>query len=125
MAKTADRKAYEGRLKSKYGLTLEEYDQMLIAQNGVCAICRGPEVAEDKNGFVKRLSVDHNHKTGKVRGLLCWKCNTMIGFAKDNPDVLAEATAYLVNADGYDTWEPPAGTGWVKFDQMYVWKPTE
>ena len=125
LAKTPDRKAYEGKLKKQFGMTLEAYDQMLAAQNGVCAICRKPETAKDGYGGVKRLSVDHNHETGKVRGLLCGRCNTGLGFFKDNPDVLAEATAYLVNTDGHNTWEPPAGTGWVKFDQMYVWEPNQ
>lgn len=61
-------------LKRKYGITLAEYDQMLEEQHGVCAICGGA----DPSG--RRLAVDHDHETGKVRGLLCTSCNTRLGF---------------------------------------------
>lgn len=128
MTISSDRKEYEGKLRRTHDMTLKEYDQMFETQNGVCAICRKPETKKDKNGVngtYRRLSVDHNHKTGKVRGLLCGKCNVILGLAQDNPDILAEATAYLVNMDGYETWEPPAGTGWRKFNDVYVWKPNQ
>lgn len=63
--------------RKKYGITLEQYNNMLSYQKGNCAICE--EVPkENKNGVVVRLSVDHNHKTGKVRGLLCYKCNKLL-----------------------------------------------
>lgn len=61
------------RLKFLYGITLAEYDQMIETQNGVCAICG------DINPGGRRLCVDHNHKTGEVRGLLCIKCNGWLG----------------------------------------------
>lgn len=60
-------------LKFYYGITLEDYNQLLKEQNYVCKICG--EI--DKNG--NDLSVDHNHKTGKIRGLLCMKCNISLG----------------------------------------------
>lgn len=59
-------------LKKTYGITLEQYDVMFEAQNGNCAICGLPEIN-------KRLSVDHNHTTNKVRGLLCQQCNFAVG----------------------------------------------
>jgi hypothetical protein len=72
----------------KYGITLQEYDLLFTSQNGVCAICGN----EQTN---KRLSVDHNHETGEVRGLLCSKCNHAIGLFKDNIKYMANAIAYL------------------------------
>jgi Recombination endonuclease VII len=56
----------------KYGLTLEDYERMFIEQDGVCAICKRPPQK-------KPLSVEHDHATGKVRGLVCWPCNFRIG----------------------------------------------
>lgn len=58
----------------KYGLTLEDYNQMLAAQNGKCAICN-----EDQSKQKRRLSIDHNHQTGQIRGLLCINCNVGLG----------------------------------------------
>lgn len=75
-------------LKRRYGITLEQYDKMFEEQNGNCAICGLPEL-------MRRLSVDHNHKTGEVRALLCHQCNLMIGHAHENPTVLKEAAEYL------------------------------
>lgn len=73
----------------QYGITLEQYDEMLVAQNGVCAICR----EECKSG--RRLSVDHCHETGKVRGLLCGNCNQGIGRFGHSPERLSAALAFL------------------------------
>lgn len=74
----------------KYGITLKEYDEMLESQGNACAICgKTPE----ENG--KRLYVDHNHKTGKVRGLLCANCNKALGFFQDNPELCRLAMLYL------------------------------
>lgn len=61
------------RLKSRYGISKEEYEELVAAQNGVCAICANP----CKTG--QRLVVDHNHTTGKNRGLLCKSCNLHLG----------------------------------------------
>lgn len=80
---------------NKYGITLEEYDAFLKLQNHVCAICKQPEVGKHQSGRVKRLSVDHDHKSGKVRGLLCGTCNRGIGYLKDSVDILKNATKYL------------------------------
>ena len=73
-------------LRRHYGLTLEEYDQMLLDQNGVCAICFEP-------GYP--LNVDHDHSTGTVRGLLCIPCNQGVGHFRDNTKFLLNAVSYL------------------------------
>lgn len=83
-------------LKSKFGISPEEYQTFLDDQLGVCAICKQPEtVIDSKTGLVKRLSIDHDHKTGRVRRLLCGKCNSALGLFKDSPDILSAAILYL------------------------------
>jgi hypothetical protein len=75
---------------ARFGLTVEDYQAMLAAQGGVCAICGTPPTDR------RRLAVDHNHETGAVRGLLCVPCNQALGRFKDSPDVLAAAAMYLL-----------------------------
>ncbi len=82
----------ERHLVRKYGVTLADYDAMLQAQDGKCAICLSPESAQFKGVF----HVDHCHATGAVRGLLCRGCNHMLGVVGDDPAVLQRAIAYLV-----------------------------
>jgi hypothetical protein len=97
-----DRKAYreankptlsaynrEWRLRNDYGLTAEEYDILLESQNGLCKICRGMQA----DG--RRLAVDHDHKTGRVRGLLCDWCNRALGLFRDDPQLCEAAKEYL------------------------------
>jgi hypothetical protein len=74
----------------KFGLTDEDYVKLFIKQNGRCYLCR-----EKVEG---NFCIDHNHKTGKVRGLLCSWCNKGIGFLQDNPELLRRAADYL---DGF------------------------
>jgi len=81
-------------LQYKYGMTLEQYSEMFSSQGGVCAVCKRPETAV-LHGVVKRLSVDHCHVTGLNRGLLCSRCNPMLGYAEDNIETLEAAIAYL------------------------------
>ena len=88
-------KAFAKALKGKYNLTIDDYDQLLLDQNGSCAICNGSET-----GHLGRFVVDHDHLTGKVRGLLCWSCNVGIGHLKDNPKILVSAANYL-NMNGH------------------------
>jgi hypothetical protein len=76
---------------SLYGLTVEQYDAMLIEQNYVCAICNKSEKSSTKGV----LFIDHDHKTGKVRGLLCDTCNRGLGYFYDNKSLLRNAVEYL------------------------------
>lgn len=82
-----DRKKH---LRQKYGLTVEDYNQMFDSQGGKCAIC-GKHQSEDEKTFC----VDHNHDTGAVRGLLCSKCNKALGGFGDSIEMLNRATKYL------------------------------
>lgn len=77
-------------LKTKYGITLDDYNVMLAEQGGVCAICGGNSL-QGKT----RLHVDHCHTTGEVRSILCGKCNGGLGLFMDDPDLLEAAAAYL------------------------------
>lgn len=79
-----------------YGITPEEYDAMLAAQDGVCAICRRPESTIDyRSKKPQRLAVDHCHVTKAIRGLLCANCNRGLGGLKHDQDVLRAAIRYL------------------------------
>lgn len=78
----------------KFGLTPEAYDELVRRQEGLCAICGKPESSK-RDGITKALAVDHCHKTGKIRGLLCAKHNTMLGMAEDDPSVLQKMIDYL------------------------------
>jgi Recombination endonuclease VII len=83
-------------LLKKFGITLDQYNKMLESQNGVCAICGKDEtVIDGKSKIVRSLAVDHNHKTGKVRGLLCVKCNNMLGLINENEQILLKTLEYL------------------------------
>lgn len=78
-------------LIKKFGISLDEYNSILDRQFGVCAICHGVE----KTG--RSLAVDHDHKTNRVRGLLCSKCNTAIGQIGDSPLIALNIASYLTN----------------------------
>lgn len=83
-------------IKTKFGITLEQYDAMLDSQGGVCAICKLPEtVRHHSTKTVQPLVVDHNHDTGTIRGLLCTKCNKAIGLLMHNTMYLSNAIDYL------------------------------
>lgn len=88
----AELNALRGRANNlrKYNLTLDQYDQMLLAQGGVCAICAEPPVKK------RTLDVDHNHETGENRGLLCGSCNRGIGHFRDDVVFLVNAAIYLL-----------------------------
>lgn len=77
-----------------YGLTINEWNLLFEKQKGLCAICNLPETVLLK-GKVKRLAIDHCHKTGKVRGLLCAKCNKSIGLLNEDLRLLESAAQYL------------------------------
>lgn len=94
-AKTVERKeaAHGQHVEKTYGITPEQYRMIYEAQGGRCAICRRA------TGATRRLAVDHNHKTGEIRGLLCKPCNRYgLGmFARDNPEIFDRAAEYLRN----------------------------
>jgi hypothetical protein len=78
--------------KSSYGLTIEQRDELIKSQNGLCAICQ-------KSG---ELVVDHNHNTGKVRGMLHRTCNAALGLFEDSSLVLLAAAKYLETTNGFN-----------------------
>lgn len=87
--KAAKKRAHEKRVQDTYGLPPGHYDALYEFQGGRCEIC------QRATGANRRLSVDHDHKTGEVRGLLCRPCNTMLGHARDNPVMFDRAIYYL------------------------------
>lgn len=78
-----------------FGISREQYDELLALQHGVCAICKQPETAKSRSGGSKSLGVDHDHETGRIRGLLCYRCNVALGYLKDDEGLLLAAAAYL------------------------------
>ena len=82
-------------IQTRYGLSEGEYEEMLTSQGGVCGICRNPETAVHWSSISKRLSIDHDHVTGKVRGLLCDKCNRGLGYFGEDAARLHAASVYL------------------------------
>lgn len=90
-AKRNPDKVRNQKLKAAYGITLEQYNELLAKQNGMCAICGSPP----GDGRSKYLHVDHCHLTKKVRGLLCGNCNQGLGRFEHDVGVLSEAIRYL------------------------------
>ncbi len=84
---------WKANLKRHYGMTVEMYEDLLAAQNNACAICGATYGAKRQ-----RLHVDHDHVTGRIRGLLCSACNRGIGFFKDSPNLLQVAAGYLARS---------------------------
>lgn len=82
---------WENRLKNDYGLTLDEYAELLVRQAGGCAICKETLTSE------RQVHTDHCHHTGKVRGILCQKCNIGLGHFRDDTKLLRAAIAYLID----------------------------
>lgn len=94
-------KVLSHNLKAKYGITYEQFKSMLKKQKGLCAICKKKEIAIDgRTGKIRALSVDHDHKTRKVRKLLCRLCNIGIGVFRESPKLLQAAFAYLKTFKG-------------------------
>lgn len=86
---------YEQVLRRDYGITLADYNVLLRSQAHRCAICRRPESIRYKSGELRRLSVDHDHASGSVRGLLCHRCNILVWAFEDNHTTLSAIAAYL------------------------------
>ena len=91
--RVSDRKSY---LKRKYGLTIQQYDTLLAEQGGGCAIC-GRKPRPDIS-----LHVDHDHKTGALRGILCFRCNNALGDFDDDAGLLQQALCYLLSHQAAD-----------------------
>lgn len=92
-------KAKDSSLRCKYGLTIQDYNQLCESQKGVCSICK------KKNLHNRSLSVDHNHTTSKIRGLLCDKCNRAIGVFNDDIKLLQNALIYLSRNEEDKSWD--------------------
>jgi hypothetical protein len=87
-------RVYRALIKKAYGLTAEQYNEMIERQGGMCAICAcHPD--HPRNAGRSMLAVDHDHMTGRVRALLCQSCNQMIGMANELPHILEWAVEYL------------------------------
>jgi Recombination endonuclease VII len=87
-------------LRSKYGISKEEYNLILFRQGGVCAICKKAESAIDyKTKKAKLLAVDHNHVTGQIRELLCQRCNWIVGYIERDRERAQKILKYLKKHD--------------------------
>lgn len=88
--KNREKKGRAWELKSDFGITLDDYNKLFIKQNGNCAIC-----GINQSQLKSKLAVDHCHKTGRIRGLLCFNCNTNLGKWNDDIVILKRALNYL------------------------------
>lgn len=86
-----DRRA---RLKREYGISIEEYNKMYKEQNNKCGIC-GNKETQKQNGKIIHLAIDHDHDTDEIRGLLCSRCNSLLGFVDDDITILQKSIKYL------------------------------
>lgn len=89
--------------RTNYGIGLAQYEAMLADQGGRCAACQEVPPSDAKKASQRMLNVDHDHETGEVRGLLCSRCNRILGFAEDRPAVLLALVAYLDGGPGWST----------------------
>lgn len=86
-----------GDLSNRYRMTTKQYDRMFTEQGGVCAVCKQSETRRrpwSKNGEIQPLAVDHDHKTGEVRSLLCATCNSALGFMGEDPERIRALADY-------------------------------
>lgn len=88
-------KQRQAHLRRSFGITIEQYNDLFRQQNGVCAICRKPETVRNAKYGPGILKVDHCHKSGRVRGLLCNRCNLGIGHLQDDAVLVRAAAEYL------------------------------
>ena len=95
-AKIVSVKKGQRRKLKQYGMTQEDYDNLLLLQGSVCAICFKPETAYDPRlKLIKRLAIDHSHETGNTRGLLCVRCNLTLGRLHEDVTLLQSMIMYL------------------------------
>ena len=85
-------KSHAFKMKRDYGVSIEQYNELFTKQNGNCSIC-----GKNQSVIDRRLCVDHRHSDGKIRGLLCGRCNMAIGLLDDSTDLLADAIKYLTH----------------------------
>ena len=90
-----ERQRRERWLRMKYGIDVADYERLLAQQGGVCAICKGHQSGKQR----RYLAVDHCHSTGRVRGLLCDRCNLTVGRYEDDPELFDATAAYLRRPD--------------------------
>lgn len=83
---------HRANLRTRFGLTVDQFERLQKASNGVCAVCQKPERRK------RRLSLDHDHSTGRLRGFVCSACNLLLGCAKDSAELLERAASYLRTA---------------------------
>lgn len=93
------------KMRSKYGIDCKVFDDMMVAQGNLCAICRNPEISKFR-GTLRRLNVDHDHDTLKARGLLCNRCNHALDRFDHKPGMLEAFGRYL------DQYGQPQGSGY-------------
>ena len=93
-ARKNKKRVWENKLKYRYGITVNEYENLLKIQGGCCSICKTKNPSHKRKAS-NYFCVDHCHSTGKVRGLLCSTCNTALGLLEDSKDNLLEAVNYL------------------------------
>lgn len=89
------RGAKRKQLQKHYNLTIDKFEQMLKNQHYKCAVCLKEETAKSADGVIKQLSVDHCHKTNKIRGLLCDACNRAEGFLRSDVDLIRRLADYV------------------------------
>lgn len=90
--------------RHKYGITVVDYDDMYASRNGICDVCGKPDKATEtgdnsRTRSPKHLMVDHDHVTGRVRGLIHHTCNIMLGIFQDSPEIIKRAVDYLEHHD--------------------------
>ena len=96
---------WDGRIRGEhlsrcYGMTISDWDKLFTKQGGQCAACHKPEIKfNNKSRTIQRLCVDHNHKTGKVRGLLCNRCNRVIGLLEEDLILVKSLYDYFLQAE--------------------------
>ena len=91
----ANRRRQQVANLQRYGLSEDDYEAMYELQEGLCGVCGEPEIQRREDGSEQLLSVDHDHRSGRIRGLLCSRCNTGVGLFRDNPALLRAAAEYL------------------------------
>ena len=86
----------ERQLKKSFGLTIDDYNKKLQTQDGLCAICKKPESSLNAHSSgILPLAIDHDHQTGKVRDLLCSRCNQALGLLREDVEIAKNLVTYI------------------------------